>query len=88
MNRLRVRRIELAVPDAASGTHSLHIARSDGRSIAHGVLVGQLTGQNIADDFHIAMAVSAKAGSSLYAILVDHTQGSELNMLRVIVVGK
>ena len=41
---LGARGIEFAMPDAAAGTHSLHVSRPDGRSVAHGVLVGKLAG--------------------------------------------
>ena len=60
MHWLALRGVELAVADAAAGAHALHVARADGRAVAHRVLVRELAGQHIADDFHVAMAVGAE----------------------------
>ena len=76
------------MPYARAGAHSLHIARPDDGPVAHGVLVREFTGQHVADDFHVAMAMRAEARARLHSVLVDDPQGAELDVLRVEVIGK
>ena len=80
--------VELAVPHAAAGAHALHVARHDGRAVAHRVLVRELALEHVADDLHVAVAVRAEARAGLHAVLVDDAQRAEAHVLRVVVVGE
>ena len=61
MGFLALRMVELAVLDAGASAHALHVARGDALDIAHAVLVGQIARQHVADDFHVLVAMGAKA---------------------------
>jgi len=50
--------------------------------------VRKLTRQDVADDFHIAMGMGAEAGPGLHAVLIDHPQRTEFDMLGIEVIGK
>src|SRR5262249_45817694 len=65
-----------------------HVAGADGGSSAGRVLVSELTGQHVADDLHVAMAVRAEAGARGDAVFVDHAQGPELDVFRVEIVSE
>src|SRR5262249_26264727 len=56
--------------------------------VAHRVFMGELTRQHVADDLHIPVSVRAKSGACLYAVFVDHAQGSEFDVFRIEIVGK
>jgi hypothetical protein len=57
------RRGEFAVLHPCSSAHALHIARPDGRAIAHRIAVCELTGKHVADDLHVSVPVGAESGS-------------------------
>ena len=88
MHDALLRGVELAVPHAGSGAHALHVTRADGRTIADGVLVRELAIEHVADDLHVAMAVSAESLAGRDTILVEHAQGAERDMLLVDVIGE
>ena len=48
----------------------------------------ELAGQHVADDLHVAVTVRAEALAGSDAILVDHAQRAELDVLRIEVVGE
>jgi hypothetical protein len=50
--------------------------------------VCKFTGQHIADDFHVAVAVGAESRTWLHSVLVDHPQWTELHMVRIKIVGE
>jgi hypothetical protein len=50
--------------------------------------VRERTFEHIADDFHIAVAVRAKARAGGNPVFVDHAQIAEPHMARVVVTGK
>ena len=80
--------VELGVADAAAGAHALHIARPDHAAIADAVLVAQFAFQHIGDDFHVAVAMGAKAAAGRDTVFIDHAQRAEAHMLRIVVVGE
>src|SRR5260221_952207 len=88
MRRAALVVVELAVRHAATGAHALHVARHDGRAGAHRVLVGERALEHVADDFHVAMAVGAEAGTGLHAVLVDDAQRPEAHVPRIVVGGE
>src|SRR5215831_9118195 len=85
MHRLRLRRIELAVQDAGTGAHALHLARPDHRAVAEAVLVLERSLKNIGDDFHVIVTVAGEPGAWNNAILVDDPQAPEAHMGRVLI---
>ena len=88
MHQFRPGMIELAVGNASTGTHALHLAGADDRAIAHAVLVLQRTFQNIGDYFHIPVGMGRKTLLRLNPILIDNPQRSKAHMLRVVIIGK
>ena len=73
--------IERAVTHPSARAHALHVARSDGRAVAHRVLVRKFALEHVADDLHVTMPVRAEARSRRHPILIDDPQGAELHML-------
>src|SRR5688572_27735297 len=88
VHQVRRRRIELAVTHAAAGAHALHVAGTDGRAVAYRVAMCELAGEHVADDLHVAVTVRAEALAGRDAILVDHAQRAELDVVRIEVVGE
>src|SRR3984957_17413871 len=88
VHRLAVRGVELAVLYAAARAHALHVARADGGTVAHRILVRQAARQHVCQYLHVAMSMRAEARPRQHAVLVDYAQRSELDVLRVEVVGE
>src|SRR5512146_3335919 len=88
MDRLRLRRVELAVTDAGAGGHALHLAGPDDRTGADAVLVLERAFEDVGDDLHVAMAMRIEAGAGLDAILIDDAQGTEAHMARIVIVAE
>ncbi len=80
--------VELAVLHAGASAHALHIARGDALDVAHVVFVRQLARHHVADDFHVAVAVCAKAGAGRNAIFVDDAQIAKTHVLFIVIAGK
>ena len=80
--------VELAVLHATASAHTLHIARGNAFDIAHAVFVRQVASQDVADDFHVAMAMRAEAGARGNAVFIDHAQIAPAHVLRVVVARK
>ena len=68
--------------------HALDIAWWDGFDIPQTVFVCQLALENIANDFHIPMAVLTKAGARINPVLIDHTQIAPPHKFGVVVNGE
>src|SRR6185369_2835629 len=88
MHQFRPGMVELAVRDAGAGTHALHLAGADDRTVAHTVLVFQRTFQDIGDDLHVTVGMGRKTFFWLDPILINDPQISETHMLLVVIVGK
>ena len=82
------RMVELAVYHAAACAHALHVAGRNGGDVAQVVLVRQLAREHVADDFHVAVAVAAKAGAGGDVVLVDHAQVAKAHVQRIVVMPK
>src|SRR5947208_13141911 len=80
MHRLRLRRIELAVQDAGTGAHALHVAAPDHRAVAKAVLVLERSLENIGDDLHVTVAVAGEPGARNDPVLVNDPQPPEPHM--------
>ena len=77
--------VELAVLHTRARAHALHIAWGYALDVAHRVLVRQIAREHVADDFHVTVAVGAKASAGGDAILIDHKQVAKAHMLGVVV---
>ena len=71
-----------------AGRHALHLAAPDDAAVAQAVLVLQRAGQDVGDDFHVAMAVRAEARAGRDAILVDDAQDAPAHFGRIVIVGE
>ena len=83
-----LRLVELAVPDPRAGAHPLDLSGPDDRSVAEAVAVLERTVQHVGDDLHVAMRVGAEPFPGCDAILVDHAQRAEVDVLRVVVLAE
>src|SRR3954469_21017394 len=72
--------------DARAGTHSLHLAGPDRRAVPHAVLMRERTFQNVSDDLHVAVGVRTESIARRHVILVDHSEGPEAHMLRIVII--
>src|SRR5437660_1506296 len=80
--------VELAVHDASTSTHSLHIAGWNALHVAHAVLMGEFAREHVADDFHVAVTVLAEAGPRRHAVFVDYPQVAPAHVGRVVIASK
>src|SRR5260370_34099746 len=85
MNRFRVRRIGLAVRDARAGSHPLHVAGANDRTVAQAVAMLECAGENGSYDFHVAMRVRGKTMGRLDAVLVDDPQAAKALVPRTVI---
>ena len=85
MGFLALSMVELAVLDAGTRTHALHIPWGNAFDIAHAVLVGQIARQHIADDFHVLVAMGAKTSACSNTVFVNYPQITPTHVLRVVV---
>ena len=73
---------------AATGADMLHLARGDGRVVAHVVAMRQRSGRDIGDNLGVAMRMGGEAGARLNMILDHHTQRSEIVPDRIAITGE
>src|ERR1700691_4539629 len=85
MSRILGGWIEFAVQDARTRRHVLQLTWTDHRACTHVVAVFQRSVQNPRQDFHVAMRMHAKPLSGRDDILMQHPQGAELHVLRVVI---
>ena len=85
MNWFAFGRIELAVRNTAACGHSLHIAGSNHRPIAHAVAMFERPRQNVRDDFHVAVRMRGKTFSGRNAIFIDDTQSAKVHVCRIVI---
>ena len=88
MRDLALGMVELAVLHTRTSAHALHVSGRYALDVAHAVLVAQLTAQDVTDDFHVLVAVRAKAPSGSNAVFINHAQVGQSHMGRVVVIGK
>ena len=81
-------RIELAVGHTGPGAHALQVIGANDRTVAHGVAMLQLTGENVGENFHVAVAVLAEALARGDAVVVDDAQRAVFDPLRILVIGE
>src|SRR6266849_213021 len=83
MQRLQRRRIELAVHDAGSCGHPLHVASRNDASGAEAVAVFHRAIEDVCDYLHIAVGMGSEAASGRHPIVVDHAQHRESVLLGI-----
>jgi hypothetical protein len=80
------RGVELRMSDSGSGGHVLEFTGLDDATIAHGVLMLELAGNDVGNDFHAGVRMFAKALVGSDGIIIDHAEGLEPREGRVIVI--
>ena len=88
MHGRRLRRVELAVPNASARRHPLHITRPDDRTGAEAVLMLERAVEHIRDDFHIGMRMFRKPAALDDAIIVDHAQWTKPHMPGIVILAE
>ena len=80
--------VAFAVGDAGAGAHELDVAGEEGAAVAEAVLVGDGAGEDVAEDFHVAVGVGAEAAAGGDVVFVDDAEGAKAHVGGVAVVGK
>jgi hypothetical protein len=80
--------IELAVPDTRSCRHVLDFAGTDDASVAHEILMLQLSAQDIGDDFHVPMGMGSEAHARCHAVVIDHPETAKSHPFGIVVFAK
>lgn len=70
---------------AGAGAHPLHITIAKYGSVAHAVLVGQLTVEDIGNNFHIPVPVGTEAFGRLNPVFIDNEKWPETSVARIVV---
>src|SRR2546421_611826 len=88
VDELRWRVVELAVSDARPSAHPLNVPGADDGARPETVFVRERSLEDIGDDLHVSMRVSAEALARLNAILVDHAKRAKAHEARLVVIGE
>src|SRR5579862_2636637 len=88
MHCIGLRRIELAVANAATRGHALSIAGQNHRTGSETVLVLELAFENVSDDFHVAMRMRRKSIIRRDPVFVDDAQRAKYHPLRIPIVAE
>src|SRR5581483_9392182 len=88
VQRLRFRRVELAMENTRAGTHALHVPRANYRAIAEAVLMLELSREHVREDVHVSVAMTRKAGAGNDAVLIDDPKAPKTHVCRVAVIGE
>ena len=78
--------VELAVLHTGAGRHSLDVTAPDDGAVAHAVAVRELALEDVRDDLHVPVAVSAEALTRLDAVFVDDAQRPVAHVARIVIV--
>src|SRR6185295_5687909 len=68
-----------------AGGHSLHVSRSNHRTVAHAVFVFECAFEDVGDDLHVAMSMRRKTTTSRDKIFIDHTQAAKAHVPRIVI---
>jgi|SRR6185369_3826481 len=79
------RRVLFTVPDSGACRHPLHITGTNYRTIPHAVFVFEFAFENIGDDFHVSMAMLAKAPACSNEVFVNNTQTPKAQVAWIVV---
>src|SRR5580698_1908687 len=82
------RRVEFAMHDSRSRGHMLQLSGTYHCPGAHAVAVLERSVQYPCQDFHVAVRMHSKTFSWRHNILIQHAQGPELNMFRIVILVK
>jgi hypothetical protein len=78
--------IVLRVPHSTTGTHVLHAAGADDPVAADAIPMLELTGQDVGDDFHVAMRMGRESFARDDSIVVEDAQRAPIHVLRIVIV--
>src|SRR5215217_98030 len=85
MHTLSLRGILLAVSDAGSGSHALHVSRSNNRTVAHAVFMLERAFENVGDDFHVAVPMRRKTAAGSHEVFIDYAQRAKAHVAGIVV---
>src|SRR5262249_41617959 len=68
-----------------AGAHTLHFSGTDDGPGTHTVFVFQRAFKNVGDDLHVAVRMRSEPLSGSDTVFVDHAQGPEAHVPRVVV---
>src|ERR1700693_1893938 len=85
VRRILRRRIKFAVHDPGSRCHMLQLSGTYHCAGAHAVAVLQRSIEYPGQDFHVPVRMHSKSFSRRPNIFIQHAQGSELDMLRIVI---
>ena len=85
MNLLVGRIVEFTMHDTRSRTHALHITIPQDGPVTHVVFVRELALEDIGNDFHVPVAMGAKAFAGLNPVFVNDQQGAETGVKGIVV---
>ena len=81
--------VEFGVQDTAAGGDDLHRAAAQRLFLIGRVVpMSQLSGDDIADDLHIAVGMTIETAVGLHVVVVEYAQHAEPNVVRVLVMGE
>ena len=74
--------------DTTARTHHLDITGSNRFRILYTVAMSQIPFQRNGNYFHIFMWMSIKSHRRVYTVIIQHSQGSEMDSFRIVIVSK
>src|SRR5215831_8551199 len=80
--------IELGMPDPGAGGHTLHVACPNHGLGTKAILMRHCTVEDNSDDFHFLVGMRAKTSVRGDHIVVEHAQGTKLDIRWVIILAK
>src|SRR6266850_2233052 len=80
--------VELAVRDAGTRAHALHVAGPDLPTAAGGVAMCQPALEHVGQDLHVPVRMRAESLPWLHGVVVDHAQRAEPHVFGVVVVAE
>src|SRR5690606_34759891 len=80
--------VVLAVGDAGTGAHHLHVTGFGTALVAQAVLVGDRAFTHIGDDLHVAVRVRREPAAGGDQVVVPYPQRAPVHAARIVVFGK
>ncbi len=81
-------RVELAMHDAATGAHALHLTRHDIAGVAQRIFVRNRAFEHVGDDLHVFVTMHTKALARRDVVVINHPKRPKVNVLRVLIFSK
>lgn len=80
--------VEFRVGDAGAGAHELDLSWDQGAGVAERVLVGEASGEDVGEDFHVPVGVGGEAAAWGDMVVIDDAERAEAHVGRVVVIGE